>query len=176
MLYSFYKNNFIRTKALILAKKLKNKLRTKPGFLSRRTWKRSALAKHFWNDKDRTSEQCLVVTYVVLDVDYSHTLTSLSFLMTTSYSKNIHLSNLFVYYTLDCEASLSSCLSIKTSFFFLTFCCIFIPISGIIDHYCIMEIFFKKLGENKNKLRTICPKNHENFKNGKPRVQFYWFL
>ena len=27
-----------------------------------------------------------------------------------------------------------------------------------------------------NKLRTIYPKNHENFKNSKPRVQFYWFL
>ena len=35
---------------------------------------------------------------------------------------------------------------------------------------------FKKSGENKNKLRTIYPKNHENFKNSKPRVQFYWFL
>ena len=48
-------------------------------------------------------------------------------------------------------------------------------ISGIIDHYCIMENF-KKLGKNKNKLRAIYPKNHENFKNSKPRVQFYWFL
>ena len=175
MLYSFYKNNFIRTKALILAKKLKNKLSTKPGFLSRRTWKRSALAKHFWNDKDRTSEQCLVVTYVVLDVDYSHTLTSLSFLMTTSYSKNIHLSNLFIIHW-TVKLHFLPAWALKQIFFFLTFCCIFIPISGIIDHYCIMEIFFKKLGENKNKLRTICPKNHENFKNGKPRVQFYWFL
>ena len=34
----------------------------------------------------------------------------------------------------------------------------------------------KKLGENKNKLRTLYPKNHENFKNSKPKVQFYWFL
>ena len=33
----FYKNNFIRTKALVLAQKIKNKLRTKPGLLSRRT-------------------------------------------------------------------------------------------------------------------------------------------
>ena len=30
----------------------------------------------------------------------------------------------------------------------------------------------KKSGKNKNKLRTIYPKNHENFKNSKPRVQF----
>ena len=35
--------------------------------------------------------------------------------------------------------------------------------------------FLKKYGKNKNKLRTIYSKNHENFKNIKPRVQFYWF-
>ena len=34
---------------------------------------------------------------------------------------------------------------------------------------------YKKSGENKNKLRAIYSKNHENFKS-KPRVQFYWFL
>ena len=34
----------------------------------------------------------------------------------------------------------------------------------------------KRSRKNKNKLRTIFPKNHENFKNSKPRVQFYWFL
>ena len=34
--------------------------------------------------------------------------------MTTTYSKNIHLSSLFVYSTLDSEVSLSSCMSIKT--------------------------------------------------------------
>ena len=34
----------------------------------------------------------------------------------------------------------------------------------------------KNSGKNKNKLRTIYHKNHENFKNSKPRVQFYWFL
>ena len=33
----------------------------------------------------------------------------------------------------------------------------------------------KKTGKNKNKSRTIYPKNHENFKNNKPRGQFYWF-
>ena len=31
------------------------------------------------------------------------------------------------------------------------------------------------MGENKKKLRTIYPKNHEDFKNSKPRIQFYWF-
>ena len=33
----FYKNYFIRIKAWILAKKTKNKVRTKPGLLSHRT-------------------------------------------------------------------------------------------------------------------------------------------
>ena len=39
-----------------------------------------------------------------------------------------------------------------------------------------MENFFKISGKNKNKLRAIYPKNHENIKNSKPRIQFYWFL
>ena len=38
----FNKNNFIRTKDLVLAKKIKNKLRTKPGLLLRRTQEQSA--------------------------------------------------------------------------------------------------------------------------------------
>ena len=32
---------------------------------------------------------------------------------------------------------------------------------------------FKKMEENKNKLRKTYPNNHENFKNNKCRVQFY---
>ena len=76
-------------------------------------------------------------------------------------------SYLFDRYTLDSQVSLSSCISIKTvPFFFQTFYWIITPISGIIDHYCIMEKIFKKSGEN-NKLRIIQPKNHENFKNSK---------
>ena len=56
-------------------------------------------------------------------------------------------------------------MSIKTGLFlFPTFSCIISPISGIIDYYCITNIF-KKSGKNKNKLRTIYPKNHEHFKN-----------
>ena len=38
---------------------------------------------------------------------------------------------------------------------------------------CIITVLwknFKKSGKNKNKLRTISPKNHENFKNSKSRV------
>ena len=34
----------------------------------------------------------------------------------------------------------------------------------------------KKSEKNKNKLRAIYPKNYENFKKSKTRVQFYWFL
>ena len=43
-------------------------------------------------------------------------------------------------------------MSIKTGlFFFQTFCCVITPISGIKDHYCIMEKFLKKYRE---KIRT----------------------
>ena len=42
-------------------------------------------------------------------------------------------------------------MSIKTSrFFFLTFCCVITPISGIINHYCIM----KNLKNKSEKKRT----------------------
>ena len=47
-------------------------------------------------------------------------------------------------------------MSIKTGlFFFLTSCCIIIPISGILDHYCNMEKLFK----NREKIRT----NYEQY-------------
>ena len=59
-------------------------------------------------------------------------------------------------------------------FLFLTFSSNITPISSIIDHYSIMENL-KKSEKNKSKLklRTIFPKNYEDFKNSKPRVQFY---
>ena len=38
------------------------------------------------------------------------------------------------------------------------------------------EKFKRNLGENKSKLRKIYPHNHENFKNSKSRVIFYWLL
>ena len=64
--------------------------------------------------------------------------------MSTSYSKNMHLSNLFVY----------SCMSIKTGLlFFLTFRCIIFPIFGIIDHYCIMENL-KKIGRREEQIKN----------------------
>ena len=66
--------------------------------------------------------------------------------MATSYSKYIDLSNLFLYYTLDSQVSLS------------------------------LSIFLSKLArsleKNKNKLRTVYPKNHENFKNSKLGFNF----
>ena len=34
----------------------------------------------------------------------------------------------------------------------------------------------ENLEKNWGRIRTIYPKSHENFKNSKPRVQFYWFL
>ena len=60
-------------------------------------------------------------------------------------------------------------MSIKTGlFFFLTFYCIITPISGIIKNMYHRSLLyygkFKKSGENKNKLRAILTKNHENLK------------
>ena len=63
----------------------------------------------------------------------------------------------------------------KRSIYLSDFLLYHTPISGIIDHYCIMGNL-KKTGKTKNKLKTIYPKNHESFKSSKPRVQFYWFL
>ena len=55
--------------------------------------------------------------------------------------------------------------SIKTGLFFS------LNFYRIKDHYYYGK-FKKKLGENKNKLRTIYPKNHANFKNSKSRSSF----
>ena len=38
----------------------------------------------------------------------------------------------------------------QTGLFFLTFCCIITPVSGIIGHYCVMENLLK----NREKIRT----------------------
>ena len=107
---------------------------------------------------------------------YKNNFIRTSFLMITPYSKNINLSSLFVYYTLDSQVSLSSYMSIKTGLF--SFCLSIVSLFRflVIQNITVLWKIFKKLGENKNKLRTIYPKNHENFKNSKPRVQFYWFL
>ena len=86
------------------------------------------------------------------------------------------ISYLFAYYILKSYVSLSSCMSIKTGLFFRS--------DFLLYHYSyfwywkIITVSWKikkKSGEN-NKLRTVCPKNHENFKNSEPRVQVYWFL
>ena len=52
-------------------------------------------------------------------------------------------------------------------------------------HYSYFEYYrsliyygkhLNEFGKIKNKLRTVYPKSHENFKNNKPRTQFYRFL
>ena len=53
----------------------------------------------------------------------------------------------------------------------MTFCCIITPIFGIIIITLLWKIF-KKSGENKNKLKTVYPKNHENVQNSKPGSNF----
>ena len=81
---------------------------------------------------------------------------------------------LFAYYTLDSQVSLSSCMSIKTGLFFFFFFFLFVSLPRFLLLQIIIVSWkiFKKSVENKNKLRTIYPKNNENFKNNKPSVQF----
>ena len=78
---------------------------------------------------------------------------------------DVHV-NLVPWYLTDCTENKHW----NRSFFFLTFCCVISPISGSIHHYCIMKKLKKKKSGKNNKLRTISPKTHENFKNSKPRV------
>ena len=68
-------------------------------------------------------------------------------------------------------------MSIKTGLLFLS--------DFLLYHYCDFSYYRlllhyrklnKKLGYNKNKLRIVYPNNHEEFKNSKLRIQFYWFL
>ena len=68
-------------------------------------------------------------------------------------------------------------MSIKTvlpffSVHVLTLFCIITPISGILDLYCIMENLKKNREKNNSKLRVMCPKNHEHFKNIKSSSNF----
>ena len=59
----------------------------------------------------------------------------------------------------------SFCLSVVSSLQFLVICIITVLWKNL-----------KKSGKNKNKLRTISPKNHENFKNSKSRVVLLLFI
>ena len=78
---------------------------------------------------------------------------------------------------MDRQVSLSSCMSIKTFFFLSDFLLYQYSDFCIILYYTVFwKINEKNREKNKNKLRTIYPKNHENFKNNKPKVQFYWFF
>ena len=85
--------------------------------------------------------------------------------MTASFSKNINLLNLFVYYPLDCHAVSPFLQHVLSLLQFL-----------ILEIITVLRKIKKKSGGNKNKFGTTNSKNHENFKNIKPRVQFYWFL
>ena len=78
-------------------------------------------------------------------------------------------------------------MSIKTGlFFFLSFFLsdfffLFFLLYHYSDFWCYRSLlyygkFLVKSRKNEKKLRTIYPKNYENLKNSKPRVQFYWFL
>ena len=85
--------------------------------------------------------------------------------MTASFSKNINLLNLFVYYPLDCHAVSPFLQHVRSLLQFL-----------ILEIITVLRKIKKKSGGNKNKFGTTNSKNHENFKNIKPRVQFYWLL
>ena len=96
--------------------------------------------------------------------------------MTSSYSKNIHLSNLFAYIG-DSSFTFLVHEQQNRSFFLSDFL-----LYHYSDFWYYMSLLYygklkknkikkkKKSGENKNKLRKIYPNNHENFKNNKPRV------
>ena len=68
-------------------------------------------------------------------------------------------SHLFAYYTLDIQVSLSSSMIIKTGlFFFLSFCWIITPISGIIYKSFLFDGKLKKKnGRNKEQIKTNIP-------------------
>ena len=122
----------------------------------------SVQVSHFLNNKDRTSEQSLAVTYIVLYVDqfYSHTL-----LYCTPY---YHITKLFNDHMLfvcllyiDSQVSFSFYMSIKTGLFFCF----------LLYHYSDFSYYRPLLY-----MRTIQHKNHENFKNSKSRVDIFWFI
>ena len=126
----------------------------------------SVQASHSLNNKSKTLEQSLTVAYILLHAEQSNLTVLLSHY---NIAKLFNDQILFSPVT-DCAENKHY----KRSFFLSDFLLYHTAISGIIDHYCIIGNF-KKLGKIKNKLRTICTKNHESFKNNKSRVQFYWF-
>ena len=140
--------------SLDFGKKIKNKLRTKPGLLSHRTWEQSV-----WNKA--------IVIY-----GFNRALKSLK---SSSWK------------TTSCWHAVLRCLCRFSPVIFdwlywkcktglLTFCCIITLTSGTIDNYCIMEYLKKTSRTRKNIRRIIYHKNHDNFENSKPRVQFYLVL
>ena len=68
-------------------------------------------------------------------------------------------------------------MSIKTAPFFLSDFLLY-HYSNLCYYTSLLHYgkFEKNSGENENNVRAKYPKNHENFKNNKPGVQFNWFF
>ena len=152
----------MRTKPLILATtKIKSKVKNKVKHAKHKSKvSRKAIIKIIRTKHQKRVWLSLILYCMqssLLPLFYCHTLTELSFLMTTSY---------LVLWLTVLKISIT-----KGLFFLSDFLLYHTPSSGIIDHYCIMGNL-KKSGKTKNKLKTIYPKNHESFKSSKPRVQF----
>ena len=64
--FFFYESNFMKTKPLILAKKTKNKTKNK---VTHAEHKRKVSRLVILKIKNKTSEQSLAVTYIVLHAD-----------------------------------------------------------------------------------------------------------
>ena len=101
----------------------------------------------------------MAIIYIELHVDqfYPHTLTWLSLLLTIVLLSHFNMVKLVIDHILFQEYML-----------FKFVCFLYIGGQSIFT-------FLHKIGKKQNKLKTIYPKNHENFKNSKPRIQFYWF-
>ena len=74
--------------------------------------------------------------------------------MTTSYSKNIHLSNLFVYYTLDSQALLSSSMSIKTGLFSFWLSVVSLFLWYYRSLCTVLWKIYKKIGRNYEQIKN----------------------
>ena len=141
----------MRIKPLILVKK-RTKLRTKSGMLNIR-------AKR------------LILPFVILNIIRAKHKNRV-WLLLILYCMQTSLLSIFYHILFSPVTDCTENKHYKRSIYLSDFLLYHTPISGIIDHYCIMGNF-KKTGKTKNKLKTIYPKNHESFKSSKPRVQFY---
>ena len=137
--FFFYESNFMKTKPLILAKKIKNKAKNK---VTHAEHKRKVSRLVILKIKNKTSEQSLAVTYIVLHADQSNLTILLS---------QVNIAKLFNDYILfshvtDCTENKHY----KRFFFFLTFCCIILRFLVLQIITVVWEIK-KKSGKTKNK-------------------------